>query len=64
MKWVPLDIKEWLIAYGMAAKNKGPLYHGCTLILAWLSKYIRYKVYAENTYYFPNFNDATVEFRE
>ena len=40
----------------------GPFYlHGLTLIPAWMSKYIQYKVWDEITYLFLNFNGATVE---
>ena len=38
-----------------------PFYqHGLTLIQAWISNYIHYKVWGKNTYSFPNFNGATV----
>ena len=36
-------------------------YHGLTLIPAWISNYIHYKVWDEITYAFLNFNGATVE---
>ena len=40
----------------------GPFYeHGLTLIPAWISNYIHYKVWDEITYPFLNFNGATVE---
>ena len=40
----------------------GPFYqHGLTLIPAWISDYIHYKVWDEITYQFLNFNDETVE---
>ena len=35
--------------------------HGLTLIPAWISNYIHYKVWDEITYSFLNFNGATVE---
>ena len=42
--------------------NRGPLYkHGLTLIPAWISKYIPYKVWDKITYPFLNFNGCTVE---
>ena len=41
---------------------KSPFYkHGLTLIPAWISNYINYKVWDEITYPFPNFNGVTVE---
>ena len=36
-------------------------YYGSTLITAWISNYIHYKVWNEITYPFLNFNGATVE---
>ena len=39
-------------------------YHGLTLIPAWISNYIHYKVWDEITYPFINFNGATVEVKE
>ena len=40
----------------------GPFYwHSLTLIPAWISNYIHYKVWDEITYPFPNFNGVTVE---
>ena len=40
----------------------GPFYwYGLTLILAWISNYIHYKVWDEITNPFLNFNGATVE---
>ena len=40
----------------------GPFYkHGLTLIPAWISNHIHYKVWDEITYPFLNFNGATVE---
>ena len=42
--------------------SRGPFYsHGLTLIPAWISNYIHYKVWNEITYPFLNFNSATVE---
>ena len=42
--------------------TRGPFYqHGLTLIPAWISKYIHYKVCDEITYPSLNFNGATVE---
>ena len=39
-----------------------PFYlHGLTLIPAWISNYIHYKVWDAITYPFLNFNGATVE---
>ena len=35
--------------------------HGWTLIVAWISNYIHYKVWDEIIYPFLNFNGATVE---
>ena len=41
---------------------RGPFYkHGLTLIPAWISDYIHYKVWYEITYPFLNVNGATVE---
>ena len=52
----------WFLEY------RGPLYnmveHGLTLITAWISHYIHYKVWDEIIYPFLNFNDATVEVYE
>ena len=43
-------------------KAWGPFYwHGLTLIPAWISNYIHYKVWDEITYPFPNANGGTVE---
>ena len=40
----------------------GPFYqHGLTLISAWISNYVTYKVWDEITYPFLNFNGCTVE---
>ena len=36
-------------------------FHGLTLIPAWISNCIHYKVWDQMTYPFPNFNGATVE---
>ena len=42
--------------------SRGRFYkHGLTLIPAWISNYIHYKVWDEITYPFLNFNRATVE---
>ena len=44
------------------ANISGPFYqHGLTLIPAWISNYIHYKVWDELTYPFLNFNGCTVE---
>ena len=41
---------------------RGPFYqHGLTLIPAWISNHIHYKMWDEITYPFLNFNGATVE---
>ena len=41
---------------------RGPFYwHRFTLIPAWISKHIHYKVWDKITYLFPNFNGCTVE---
>ena len=45
-----LSIKTWL-------NNMGH-WHALTLIPAWISNYIHYKVWDEITYPFPNFNSA------
>ena len=37
------------------------MWHGLTLIPAWISNYMTGKVWDENTYRFPNFNGCTVE---
>ena len=43
----------------------GMAMHGTlTLILAWISNYIHYKVWDEITYPFLNFNGCTVEVKE
>ena len=43
-------------------KTCGPFYlHGLTLIPAWISNHIHYKVWDEITYPFLNFNGCTVE---
>ena len=40
----------------------GPFhYHGLTLIQAWMSNHIRYKVWDEITYPLLNFNSANVQ---
>ena len=40
----------------------GPFYqHGLTLIPAWISNYVHYRLYDEITYRFLNFNGCTVE---
>ena len=42
--------------------SRDPFYkHGLTLIPAWISNYIHYKLWDEITYPFLNFNGATVE---
>ena len=41
--------------------SSGPFYlQGLTLIPAWISNYIHYKMWGEITYPFLNFNGATV----
>ena len=41
----------------------GPFYyHGLTSAAAWLSNHIRYKVWDEIAYPFPNFNSCAVDF--
>ena len=48
--------------YQAIAHTNGPFYQrGLTLIPAWISNYIHYKVCYEITYPFLNFNGATVE---
>ena len=48
--------------YNKQLPASGPFYqHGFTLIPAWISNYIHYKVWGEITYPFLNFNGATVE---
>ena len=48
--------------YITSHREKGHFYlHGLTLIPAWISNYIHYKVWDEITYPFLNFNGATVE---
>ena len=43
-------------------EKQGPIYyHGLTLIPAWISNYIHYKMWDEITYPFLNFYGATVE---
>ena len=37
------------------------LNHGLTLVPAWISNYMRYKVWDKITYPFPNFNCCTIE---
>ena len=47
-----------------AVRYCDPFYwHGLTLIPAWMSNYIHYKMWDEITYPFLNFNGCTVEFR-
>ena len=47
---------------GCRYNTSGPFHqHGLTLIPAWISNYIHYKVWDEITYPFLNFNGATVE---
>ena len=42
--------------------TSSPFYlHGLTLIPAWISNYIHYKMWDEITYPFLNFNRCTVE---
>ena len=44
------------------ASIRAPFYlHGLTLIPAWISNYIHYKLWDDITYPFLNFNGATVE---
>ena len=46
----------------LVQKSCGPFYkHGLTLIPAWISNHIHYKVWDEITYPFLNFNGCTVE---
>ena len=48
--------------YCQALYSRGHFYlHGLTLIPAWISNYIHYKVWDEITYPFLNFNGCTVE---
>ena len=48
--------------WGNASIAWVPFYkHGLTLVPAWISNYIHYKVWDEITYPFLNFNSATVE---
>ena len=51
--------------FNRASKVKGTCsifyLHGLTLIPAWISNHIQYKVWDEITYSFLNFNGATVE---
>ena len=61
MKYVPLTntmLFPFLLNY---YTNWDFYYHGFTLVPAWISDYIRYKVWNETTYPSPNFNGATVE---
>ena len=63
----------WLVLWGtwQALKRhnmvrgwdtRGPFYqHGLTLIPAWISNHIHYKVWDEITYPFLNFNGASIE---
>ena len=47
---------------GSNIDTSGPFYlHGLTLIPAWISNYIHYKVWDEITYPFLNLNGETVE---
>ena len=48
--------------YVVAIISCGPFYkHILTLIPAWISNHIRYKVWDEITYSFLNFNGVTVD---
>ena len=53
--WIPIKI---LLKY----VPSGTFYlHGLTLIPAWISNYIHYKLWGEITYPFLNFNGCTIE---
>ena len=46
----------------MLSDSRAPFYeHGLTLIPAWISSYIHYKLWDESAYPFLNFNGCTVE---
>ena len=52
---------SWRSSWGLLTPW-GPFYwDDLTLISAWISNHIHYKVWGEITYPFPNFNGATVE---
>ena len=54
--WRPHYLEKCL---HMVIPNRGPFYlHGLTLIPAWISNYIHYKVWDEIAYPFLNFNGA------
>ena len=45
-------------------KLQGPFWNGLTLMTAWISNPIHYKVWDEITHSLPNFNSATIELWE
>ena len=56
------DIDVQLTNVNWLGASNGPFYlHGLTLIPAWISNYIQYKLWDEITYPFLNFNGFTVE---
>ena len=60
--WGPINNYLTLVQI-MVWRRLGPFYwHGWTLIPAWISNYIHYKVWYEITYPFPNFNGAIPHF--
>ena len=53
-----------VVTYGSKRDSWCPFYYdGLTLIPAWISNYIHYKVSGETTYSFLNFKGATVMFK-
>ena len=58
--WVTYDL--WVAYRGRYEKTCAPFcLHGLTLIPAWTSNYIHYKMWDEITYPFLNLNGRTVE---
>ena len=58
----PPQCWQLLVSFQSLQMIWGPFYlHGLTLISAWVSDTIHYKVWDEITYLFPNFNGCTVE---
>ena len=59
------EVSLILISRCDCVDTRAPLYyHGLTLISAWISNYIYYKLWGEITYPFLNFNGCTVEVYE
>ena len=58
----PMDLAIWGGSGRGWHAALAPFYwHGLTLIPAWISNYIHYKLWDEITYPFINFNGSTIE---